>query len=198
MEGKTTLASFIIEKLQESKQGPVVYFYCKHNQPEKRTLNSIVRGLLTQLVKIDDDLLAYIYDECASVDETKLDSTSTLEELLGLAFASQNTTFVVLDGIDECGRDEETEIVNWFQSIILQSNSHGPVGVIRLLCISQRDGNLDRLLAKAPSVSLENKEHQGDIEAYTRQNAGKIRENFDITLDEERSIAQNVAKTAAG
>jgi len=198
MEGKTTLASFIIEKLQESTQGPVVYFYCKHNQPEKRTLNSIVRALLTQLVKVDDDLLAYIYDECASVDETKLESTRTVEELLGLALASQNTTFVVLDGLDECGRDEETEIINWFQSIILQSNSHGPAGVIRLLCISQRNGNLDRLLAKAPSVSLENEEHQGDIEVYAAQIAGKIRENFDITTLEERNIAQNVAKTAAG
>jgi hypothetical protein len=147
---------------------------------------------------MDDDLLSYIYDEFATVDETKLESTRTLEELLRLAFASQNTTFIVLDGLDECGRDEETGIVSWFQSVFLQSNSHEPVGMVRLLCISQRNGNLDRLLAKAPRVSLENEEHQGDIEAYAAQIAGKIRKNFDITPLDERNIAQNVAKTAAG
>ena len=157
-----------------------------------------MRGLLTQLVKIDDDLLSYIYEEFASVDETKLESTRTLEDLLRLAFASQNTTFVVLDGLDECGRDEETKILHWFQSVIPQNNSHGTFGVIRLLCISQRDGNLDNLLSKVPSVSLENEGHQSDIEAYAAQIAGKIRDSFNITPDEERNIAHNVAETAAG
>src|SRR3954452_11682455 len=88
-EGKTTLTSFIIETLLGTEKDPVIYFYCKQDQPEKRTKNGVLRGLLAQLIKHDDVLCSHIYYEYSSVDETKLRSSRNLEDLLSLAFANQ-------------------------------------------------------------------------------------------------------------
>jgi hypothetical protein len=197
LPGKTILASLIIEevaKLQGISQG---YFYCRHNDPEKNTFSGVLRGLLAQLVQQDDDLLGYVYERCSSTSEANMESASVLKELVGISLKSSNFTFVILDGLDECKKGEAEKVVSWFTSMLPERPALDS-GTFRLLCVSQRDGTLDKTLCRVPTISMENDEHQKDIESYARHWSSEIRQKFNITIDQEVDIAARVARSAAG
>jgi hypothetical protein len=195
--GKTILASLIIEEIAKLRGVSRGYFYCRHNDPEKSTFSGVLRGLLAQLVQQDDDLLAYVYERCSSISEATMESTGVLKELVGISLKSSNFTFVVLDGLDECGNGEAEKIVSWFTSM-LRERPTADSGTFRLLCISQRDGTLDKMLCRAPTISMENDEHKKDIESYARNWSSKIQQKFDITIDQGNDIATRVARQAKG
>jgi hypothetical protein len=183
-----------VAKLQGISRG---YFYCRHNDPEKNSFAGILRGLLAQLVQQDDDLLGYVYEKCSSISEAKLESSGVLKELMEISLGSSKITFIILDGLDECKKGEAEKAVLWFTSMLREWPT-ADSGSIHLLCVSQRDGALDKLLSNASTLSLENDEHQKDIESYARHWSSKIRQKFDITIDLENEIATRVARSAAG
>ena len=145
----------------------------------------------------DDDLLGYVYEKCSSTNESNLETSGVLKELVEMCLKSSKITFIILDGLDECKKGEAEKIVLWLTSL-LEKESIADSGSIRLLCASQRDGTLDKVLSQASTFSLENHEHQKDIESYARQWSFKIRQKFDITVDLENDIATRVASLAAG
>ena len=193
------MASFLVSALMKQCTNPVMYFYCKHDQPNKRTLKGVLRGILAQLLKSDEDLLDYVYETCAAADETKLQSERTLEELFTLAVAGQRITFLVLDGLDECETQEEYKIVSWLQSAALDSTkSPGSGGRFRLLCVSQRDGCMEDLMSDFPSLSLDGDQHKEDISKFVKQMASEIRTRFQLEQDKETEIVSNVVSRSAG
>jgi hypothetical protein len=191
------LASFIIEEVAKLQGISRAYFYCRHNDPEKNTFTSVLRGLLAQLVQQDDDLLGYVYEKCSSISEANMESSGVLKELVGISLKSSKSTFVIVDGLDECKKGEAEKVVSWFTSM-LREKPTADSGSIRLLFVSQRDGTLDKMLSKASTISLENDEHQKDIESYARYWSSKIRQKFNITIDQENDIATRVGRSAAG
>ena len=192
-KGKTILASLIIEQLQERKQGRVLFFYCKHKQPEKTTFAGILRGLLTQLLRMDNALSSYLYEICSSKDQAGL--STVLEQLAGTAFDSQGTSFIVLDGLDECKPVEAEKTLSWFKSR-QRDATQADLGHIRLLCVGQRTAVLQHMLSSAADISLENTSHQGDIERYVKEQACTIREDFEISSQIEAEIVMRVTNAA--
>jgi len=82
-EGKTVLASLIIETLLKQENIPILFFYCKHRQQEK-SIRSILRGLLAQIIPKDATLVSWFGERCSSLDRQKLGSPEILEELRDL------------------------------------------------------------------------------------------------------------------
>jgi hypothetical protein len=193
IKGKTILASLIIEQLQERKQGRVLFFYCKHKQPEKNTFAGILRGLLAQLLYLDNALSSYLYEICSSKDQAGL--STILEQLAEIAFDSQGTSFVILDGLDECKPVEAEKALSWFKSRQRDGMQAG-LGHIRLLCVGQRTDVLQDMLSSAVEISLENASHQGDIERYVKERACDIREVFEISSQTEAEIVTRVTNAA--
>lgn len=191
--GKTILASLIIEYLQQCKASPVLFFYCKHNQPGKNTFIGILRGLLTQLLFEDSALASHLYELCSSKDQAGL--STMLEELAEIAFDSQTTSFVVLDGLDECRPGEAEKALSWLVSRQKDTN-HMACGRIRLLCIGQRTDVLQNMLSSAADLSLENSSHQEDIERYVKEQACRIKEEFEISTQIEVEIVARVTSAA--
>jgi hypothetical protein len=192
-KGKTILASLIIERLLEYKTEPVLFFYCKHNQPEKNTFADILRGLLAQLLCQDNVLASCLHDMCSSKDQAGV--STILEELAGVAFDSQATSFVILDGLDECKPGEVEKIISWFTSRQNDTNRED-CGHIRLLCIGQRVDILQRMMSSAADISLENASHHRDIEDYVKEQARNIREEFEISSHVEAEIVMRVTNAA--
>ena len=60
-----------------------------------------------------------------------------IEKLASVSFESQASTFVVLDGLDECEAGEAEKTISWFRTYQNTINRSDP-GQIRLLCIGQR------------------------------------------------------------
>ena len=102
-----------------------------------------LRGLLSQLAQQDDDLLSYVYERCSSLSENKLESSGPLKELLKACLKGSTVTCLVLDGLDECKRGEAEKAALWFTSMLKEAEL-ADSGSIRLLCVSQRDGVLDK------------------------------------------------------
>lgn len=193
IKGKTILTSLIIENLQERKVCPVLFFYCKHNQPEKTVFTGILRGLLAQLLCEDTALAFYLYEICASKDQVGV--STMLEQLAEIAFNSKATSLVILDGLDECKPGEAEKVLSWFKSR-LQDTKQADHGHIRLLCVGQRVEVLQRMLSSAADIALENASHQGDIEQYVKEQACNIREVFDISSLIEAEIVTRVTNAA--
>ena len=183
----------IIEQLLERKTGPVLFFYCKHDQPEKNTFTNILRGLLAQFLCQDNALASCFYEMCSSKDEAGM--SKILEELAKIAFDSQATSFIILDGLDECKPGEAEKAILWFTSR-QKDAEQGDCGDIRLACVGQRTDELKRNLSSAEDISLENASHQRDIKRYVTQQARAIREEFEISPEIEADIVTRVTKTA--
>jgi hypothetical protein len=192
-KGKTILASLIIERLLEHKTEPVLFFYCKHNQPEKNTFANILRGLLAQLLCQDNALASCLHDMCSSKDQAGV--STILEELAEVAFDSQATSFFILDGLDECKPGEAEKIISWLTSRQNDTNQED-CGHIRLLCIGQRVDILQRMMSSAADISLENASHHRDIEDYVKEQARNIREEFEISSHVEAEIVMRVTNAA--
>jgi NACHT domain len=195
--GKTTLTSFIIETLRKSSSAPLAFFYCKRDAPTKNNFNAVLRGLLAQLLKQDESLLTYIYDEYIATDPTRLQSTPVLESLLKLALDSPRFSFVIMDGLDECDQVEEEKILNWFQSLLDSDQSHIH-GNLKLLYIGQRDGILDRKLKGVTNLSLDEEEHKRDIMTFSTLVCSDIQRKFKVSGVDWDELAKKVTHRANG
>ena len=191
--GKTTLTSLIVEKLSETRTEPVLYFYCKHNQPGKKSLLDVLCALVVQCLHRDNALLQCLYDLCASTSQVK--SPSKVEELASVTFQSQASTFVILDGLDECETEEVERIISWFTA--MQTKTANP-SHIRLLCVGQRIEVLERMLSSASSISLENTDHQNDVHLYIEKRAREISDEFDLSPQIEANLIARITKSAKG
>lgn len=124
------------------------FFYCKHNDNQKNSFVAILRGLLIQLALQNEDLLAYIYERCASSNEFTLESPNQLKELVELSLNSCENVYIVVDGLDECEEAEEKKTAIWFRGMVAAAANNASK-TLHLLFVSQRDGVLDSILAKA-------------------------------------------------
>jgi hypothetical protein len=193
-EGKTVLASLIIETLLKQESSPVLFFYCKHREQDKSTFAGILRGLLAQLIRKDTTLVSWFSGKCSSLGRRGLRSPETLEELARFAFNSQRISLVVLDGLDECNPEEIKKTISWFH----QGADHTGTGQIRLMCIGQRIDILQTMLSSAINISLDNSCHRDDIAKYVTSRTRNIQENFKIEPDTVSQIVPKVTKAAKG
>ncbi|KAK8068838.1 hypothetical protein PG994_005454 [Apiospora phragmitis] len=198
--GKTMLASLVVQKAKELEPAPVVlYFYCKYDNPERDNFVSLGRSLLAQLLHHDNGLLPTFYQEsCRSVD-TILSSPKSVRELLTLAFGNCKSAYIILDGLDECPRQERQNITKWFCELVENLPNDEPER-LRCLFISQDDGparkDFDRLDHR---IKIDTKDSQNDIKEYCRVEAAKLLDNYPSLPGEKvYSIAETVANNVGG
>ncbi|KAF3058704.1 hypothetical protein GL218_05334 [Daldinia childiae] len=201
--GKTTLVSAVIRKLLDSRSRDstvsyfVAYFYFKYRQPSKESHNSLLRSILDQLIIQDHAMSDHLFSKISAMDPTSLRLTRTLEALVKEALESHQISYIVIDGLDESAPKESERSVQWFLSLI-KGRSENTTTSLRILLCGQRDGVLDSLLVNIPSITLENTAHTKDIEEYCSYFCKRIREKFDISHEDQKSIALRVANSAKG
>jgi hypothetical protein len=134
---------------------------------------------LAQIIYINIEILPYVYDECSKSSELTLDSVDFLKNLVESALDGPDTIWIVLDGLDECERKEKKKILMWITSLV---KSEQQPGRIRVLIISQDEGDIRKQLAKRPFISLnEAPQHKQAIHTYATRKAIKIREKFGLS-----------------
>ncbi|KAH7330241.1 hypothetical protein BKA65DRAFT_55430 [Rhexocercosporidium sp. MPI-PUGE-AT-0058] len=214
--GKTILASRIIDHLKglqtKSKDSgrsfPVIYFYFKHLHEKKRQMSHLVLSLLSQLGDQDSTVLDLFYKEVCLLGQQQL-SPQRLCELASTALRAQRRCFIVVDGLDECGRDppdsttrEAVEVLKWFEDLMIpgeEATSETDNVCIRLLISGQRDGSIEQRLESVPSIQLEMAAGHGeDIKSYASVEARKICQQFSSSLDVEQDLVQKVVTRAKG
>ncbi|KAG7403063.1 Vegetative incompatibility protein HET-E-1 [Fusarium oxysporum f. sp. raphani] len=200
--GKTTLTSAIIEKLLDNRDYSithhcVLYFYFKHQVPGKSTFNGLLRAILEQLIDQDQCMSDHLFEKASSTQGVTLRTTNTLQKIIKDSLESYHICYIVLDGLDECTRDEAVNVVNWFLSLT-SGKSDNSATRIRVLFSGQRDGVLDNLLASQPSIELEMSGHIKDIRQYCQKLCGMIQKKFDLEPDKARAIADRIVTESEG
>lgn len=203
--GKTTLASRIIDHLRSKTlglEGLVVFFYFKHKVPEDThgTSGEMFRALLAQLLTQDDALLEYMHQQCAEKSKSEVQLDSFLKDCTKHCLMNQKRVWIILDGLDECDEEYETNkvesqrVIKWLQEEVLCEG-----GTIRLLISGQRDGRTETILSTYPEIGLDpNVFHASDIERYTKSRASLIRKRFSLDSKKEADIIEKVASASKG
>lgn len=201
--GKTSLMTKVINRLLELKHvaqeqrkwTPVLYFYCKYDQPDKRSFNSILRGLLDQILNQDPALADDLSENIMSVESVTLSTTEGLTKLLERSLNSYDFSFLIIDGLDECSDVGET--LDWFPYLTSQQLDMSNGG-IRVIFSGQRDGVLDKTLACQPAISLESPDHLADVRRCCEQRSAPFRQKFHLSGQETEDIIDKVASGAQG
>jgi len=161
------LASAIIEAASKQRGSKVAFVYCENGNPNRDNFLSIARNLLYQLSHNNDVLTAYIDAVMSKKGQMKLQRTGLAKELLRVAVRSHDSVFIVIDGFDECLKQDKKSIFQWVQSIIssdamphggqqgsADQGEHGEPALVRCLIVGQEDGDTSRLLIGYPVLKI--------------------------------------------
>lgn len=196
--GKTILASSIVEQAQKLPTKPtVLFFYCKHDDPEHDNFLSLARGILAQILHQDKDLLTYFYEERTKSKEAVLSVPDQVRRLLALAFQRCKNTYIILDGLDECKRDDRKEIVQWFIRLVEKLPVNEP-SRIRCLFTSRDDGAGRKDFDGMFSLSIRQEDMRGDLQHYCQYQADKLKTKLWLSLDKTQEISEIVFNRAGG
>ncbi|KAK8879908.1 zinc finger protein [Apiospora arundinis] len=195
--GKTVLSSLIVDALQNSyPSSDILYFYCKHENYERNNYVSIGRCFLSQLLlKHKDMLVPYLYERFSSNPDPILSSIATIESLLNVALKNCTYAYIIIDGIDECGRDERRKITRWFRDLIedLQPPRQDQV---RCLFVSQDDGIARKDFRGLEMIKIERQNSRADIHTFSLVSAEKIQVETNIPDELKTKIVSKVEEAA--
>jgi antirestriction protein len=195
--GKTILASLVIEEAKKLQDVHVAYFYCRYQDSDRSTFLGVARGILSQLLFADDALLSYLYERVSTSGQVSLSMETTAKEMLATSLKTFPKLYVVIDGIDECERDERREIVSFFEKT-WESLPQNDQDSLRCMFISQDDSIARKDFANMSSLRVTESDTQQDIAAYVRERSAEVRSNLDLTTDQQDWIQDRIAKSVDG
>ncbi|KAH7019752.1 ankyrin repeat-containing domain protein [Ilyonectria destructans] len=148
--GKTILCSTIIDHvLQQWNHKPgvkVAYFYFDFSDLKKQNVAGFLKSVVYQLIFSEptiSDSAAALYDKCNGVTEPGLDE---LLAVIMTEISSSERTFLLIDALDECPKDERPV----FFDTLFNSKSPLPSN-LSLLITSRRESDIEAVLQ--PSMS---------------------------------------------
>lgn len=192
------LASLVVEEIRKLKRKPtVLFFYCKHDNPEFSTFPAIARGLLAQLLEQERHLLPYFDQECCTSKEPILQTPEKIQKLLDIALTHCKSAYIVLDGLDECKREDRKEISMWFRERV-ENPPHKEPRKLRCLFTSRDDGHGRKDFEDIETVTVDSSDIAKDLETFCQRQADLLRIKFQLTSDKADDIASAVSQRAAG
>jgi hypothetical protein len=191
------LASLVIEEARRLQNVSVIFFYCRYLDSDRNTFLGVARGLLSQLLVQDDDLLSYIHEKASSSGQTILSTESVAEELLATSIKNSDKLYIIIDGLDECEKEERKTIVRFFENI-WASLPQNEVDSLRCLFLSQDDNVARKDFANMSSLKITEAHNKGDIMAYAKGRSLEIQAKFQLAPDKQMYIQKLIADKAEG
>jgi hypothetical protein len=173
----------------------VAYFYCKHQDDQRNNYLAVATAILAQLLYQNHDLLPYMYDQYLNSGQASLVSARLCNELLKTMLATMSNTYLIIDGIDECAKEERKAILSLFTFII---EADATPGRLRGMFVSQDENDIKILLRAASAVRLSESDIARDIESYSIHWSLKIQQKFELSPNEQKFIVAEVCKRAQG
>jgi hypothetical protein len=156
--------------------------------------------MLSQLMRNNTQLTQFLYDHVTKSSEVMLSSESAARSLLQTAFKScdkNQKVYIILDGLDECSRDERKMITTWFKKQVHDVPSTD-LGLVRCLFVSQDDGYARKDLSDCASIKLTTEDTQQDIESFCTMWQTQIAEKFKPFDLQAHDIATIIASRSQG
>ncbi|KAF5577104.1 zinc finger domain-containing protein [Fusarium pseudoanthophilum] len=196
--GKTILTSLIVEEVQKLTPTPrVLFFYCKQSLPGQNTFLSLARSFILQLLNQDRSLLLYLYRKHCDSNEAVLSSEPLVKEILQFLLSSCRSGYIIIDGLDECEREERKLITQWFRNLVESLPENAP-DRLRCLFVSQDDRIGIKDLQGLAKINIEPQDNKQDVLVYSRAQAEELTRKFDFSEEESSRIAIRVTESVKG
>ena len=195
--GKTVLASYIIEQARQVPEYDVGWFYCRFGNEDKSTLLAVIRGILAQLVRANDQLRPHILEAKNRTGDLKLYSLQAGKDLMAECLQVLEKTCIIIDGLDECDKDVRGEIISLFTRLAIVQNDAVP-GSLRILFVSTDEADIRKPLSKAVCLTLKGTDNLSEMQDYAREWAKRIQRQHALTDQDMEEIVSKVMKRADG
>ena len=187
----------MIEEARKITKAKVAFFYCKYNDTARNTFVAVARGVLSQLLRQNRDLLPFFYERSSASGEVTLSSLTLAKELLKVALNSVEKVYVILDGIDECSRDDRKDISSFFCGIV-EDLPQANFDSIHCLFVSQDDGFARKDFTKCSALKIDANDNKTDIHNLVRVWSERLQQRFELTDDRKSEIWDQVSRGADG
>ncbi|KAF8429161.1 hypothetical protein EV426DRAFT_210908 [Tirmania nivea] len=193
----SVLSSYIIERLREIPQFTVGWFYCRFGNKEKNTLLAVTRGILAQLLRGNDRLRPLMLKARQETDAAKLVSTDLAQELMRQCLEELQKSCVVIDGLDECDREERKKTMAIYTKLVKQLCNNLPTSV-RVLFVSTDENDIRIHFTKAELIHLTAADNYVEMRDYARTWSKKIQELHQLSHQETEAMTLDVLRRANG
>jgi WD40 repeat protein len=114
--GKTTIAITLTEELPrlpffKNGKGDLAYFFCDSSSTERRTANSILRGLLHQLITNRPELMPYLMKRYQTRGDRLFESFDALWQILMDLGGHNRRQYYIVDALDECDSESQETLL---------------------------------------------------------------------------------------
>jgi hypothetical protein len=184
----------VVDEARKLQGVSVAFCYCAHGDPERNDFLSVARTILFQLFAgaQNDNLVDLFYEKMSASGEIILSRSALAKELLETALGARKS-YIILDGIDECIREQRRELCTWFR---LAVDAHP--NDLRCLFVSQDDGIAGKDLSMVPSLSITIQDNHDDIKRYCKMWHRQIKARFSPVEDSELNITELVTARSRG
>ncbi|KAL1647099.1 hypothetical protein SLS58_002870 [Diplodia intermedia] len=182
---------------RRSSHGQAMFFFHKHGEEKKNSLIATLRGLLSQAVRAQPQLIPYLFEEAAKSGSGLLEDVELAKALTEISLAAFDSIFLVLDGLDECPMSSKKPITTFLRSLVDKSHQQRP-GTFRCCFFSQQDNDIDDLLKTVPSFTITGKQNSTDIRSFCHIKAETIREELEYPEEMAQRMADKVSSRADG
>lgn len=180
LAGKSVLCSQLIRHMQQQKQGALAYFICDFRSPGRNTCSIVLRLMTSQLIKQNQGLVDFVYDECVlkGLTPAKTVLTALLQDLL----SGITSPRLLVDGLDECKASDQEEILKEIRTIVSEASKKSDCKP-GFAIFSTDTAALEKNLKDVPTISLKKEAtHVGmSIRAVVRH---KMQQIWDELRDE--------------
>ena len=142
-------------------------------------------------------MLAYIHEKASTSGQTVLSTESIAKDLLETSIKNRDKVYVILDGLDECDREERKKIVTFFKDL-WTSLPPNDADSLRCLFTSQDDGIARKDFANMSSLKITEDHIRSDIQTYTTARSLDIQTKLSLPPDRQQYIQRLVTDRAEG
>lgn len=134
-------------------------------------------------------LTHFVYEKASLSGEPLLLTKALARELLDVAIACSKTTYLIIDGLDECERKERKEITSFLREAV-HSLPPSDMDAIRCLFVCQDDSAARKDLADIPSIKICPSDIKSDIENFSETWKARI----ELKLGSLQSTGYDIVK----
>lgn len=149
--GKTILSTLVVDEVLTRKRSPTIgtaYFYIRFGDSSSQTPRNILGSLISQLARQGPDALNDATDLYYQHNQAGALATHPSDDELGDALQAMSNlfteTYILIDGLDECGSSLEPERSNLID--IISELNKPSAGTIRTIVFSRAESDIKERL----------------------------------------------------
>ncbi|CAG8952745.1 hypothetical protein HYFRA_00008989 [Hymenoscyphus fraxineus] len=177
--GKSVMCSYLIQKLTDIPDLTVSYYFCNSNDTGK-VCGQILTTVVLHILRQHPDTAALITNDF--VYRGLGCGMPQLKTLIPKLLQLIGYTRIIVDGIDECSKENQKSIMKELQPLFISGNC-------KILFSSRKEVHIREKLSKQPRVSLDGRpEVDQDIRTFIKHKLAKLCTSDQDLLDRIEAI----------